>query len=106
MRKLIKNFPVSCTYNCGYIDSYENINKHYFSCKLRDFTCNIHNCSSVFKKSDFLEHITSEHPEVMINISESFDKIFTSKIQKKLKDSDFKSTLKDKNEIIIYNGYI
>lgn len=104
MRKLIRNLPVKCGFDCGYIDSNENMGKHYFNCKQRDFICSIHNCSSVLKREDFLEHVIQEHSEVVINISENFDKIFNSKIQKKLKDADFKSTIKDKNEVIIYNG--
>jgi len=104
MRKLIRNLPVKCNYECGYIDSVENMSKHYFTCRLRDFTCNIHYCSTILKREGYLEHLIKEHSEVMINIGENFDKLFSSKIQKKLKDSDFKTTVKDKNEIIIYNG--
>ncbi len=105
MRKLIRNMPIKCIYDCGHVDSMENMNKHYFSCKLRDFTCNIHNCSSIFKRDMFLDHLIKDHSEVLINISECFNNLFSSKIQKKLKESDFKTSIKDKNEIIIYNGH-
>lgn len=104
MRKLIKNLPVKCAYNCGFTDSNDNIKKHYFNCKLRDFNCNIHNCKETLKREEFLNHIIKEHSEVVINISENFDRIFTPSVQKKLKDSEFKHSIKDKNEIIIYNG--
>lgn len=104
IRKLIKNFPAKCSYNCGFIGTIENIKKHYFDCSLRDFTCNIHKCGCIYKKSDYLQHLINYHSEVLINVGENFDKIFNSKIQKKIKESDFKNTIKDKNEIIIYNG--
>lgn len=104
MRKLIKNLPVKCSFGCGYTDTNDNIKKHYFICKFRDFTCNVHNCSKIFKRDEFLIHLMNNHSEVLINVSENFDKIFSYKIQKKIKESDFKIHIKEKNEVIIYNG--
>mmetsp|Transcript_25602 Transcript_25602/g.26700 ORF Transcript_25602/g.26700 Transcript_25602/m.26700 type:complete len:202 (-) Transcript_25602:43-648(-) len=104
MRKLIKNLPVKCVFACGYVDSNENIRKHYFNCKFRDFHCSIHHCQVVMKREDFLEHLMKEHSEVMINISENFDKVFPPKVQKKIKEPDFKNSIKEKNEIVVYNN--
>jgi len=104
MRKLIKNLPVKCSYNCGFVDSYEKIKNHYFNCKFRDFTCCIHNCFKILKREEFLEHIIKSHSEVVINIGENFDRLFAPTVQKKIKDPDFKNSIKDKNEIVILNG--
>lgn len=102
MRKLIKTLPVKC--ECGYIDSNDNIKKHYMYCNLRTFTCDILKCQVVLKREDFLEHVVKEHSEVILNVSENFHKLFSTDIQKKIKDIDFKKCLKDRDEIIIYNG--
>ena len=86
MRKLIKNLPVKCIHGCGFTDNTENIKKHYFVCKNRDFTCKINKCGSVLKKSEFLCHVIDCHEEIVIAISENYDKIFSPSIAKKLKD--------------------
>ena len=86
MRKLIKTLPVKCIHGCGFTDTMENIKKHYFVCKSRDFTCKINKCGVVLKKSEFLCHVIDIHEDVIIGISENYDKIISPSLAKKLKD--------------------
>lgn len=104
IRKLIRNLPVMCAHNCGHKDSNENMKKHYHSCPLRDYKCNVNGCNIVSKKEEFLNHLIVEHSSVLINIGENFEKVFSPKSQKKIRDSDYLQSLKDKNEIVISNG--
>lgn len=104
IRKLIKNLPVMCTFNCGHKDSNENMKKHYHSCQLRDYKCSVNGCNLVCKRDEFLNHLITEHTTVLINVGENFEKVFSPKSQKKIKDSDYLQSLKNKNEIVISNG--
>ena len=104
IRKLIKNLPVTCTFNCGHKDSNENMKKHYHTCQYRDYKCSVTGCNIVCKRDEFLKHLVNEHTSVLINIGENFEKVFSPKSQKKIKDFDYLQSLKNKNEIIISNG--
>lgn len=103
MRKLIKNFPVNCKYNCGFEDSYENIDKHYYMCKYRDYYCDVNKCLFVGKKDDFMQHILLDHNKMMVNICENFSKIFNPKFQKMLEETTFKNDLKKNKDMIVFH---
>ena len=94
MRKLIKNLSVKCIHGCGALETIENIKKHYVVCKNRDFTCKINKCGMIFKKSEFLCHVIDSHEDVIIGISENFEKIISPTLAKKLSDPN---TLVDLN---------
>ena len=110
IRKLIMKLPTNCRYGCKSIGPLEEIKKHELVCSERIVKCTVFNCGQSFKLEEFKLHLLSCHIEVLVNIGEHFDKIFTPSMVKDLREPQKLANKENKDVICVsktkYNDYL
>jgi hypothetical protein len=78
-KRLLGNLPVSCPNECGANISRNELKGHLTKCPNKNYLCNVQGCRYEGKKSDFIQHLTSQHENEILN---KFDKNLSQNTQK------------------------
>jgi hypothetical protein len=60
-KRLLGNLPVSCPKECGTNLSRNELNAHLIKCPNKNFSCGIQGCNFEHKKTEFIQHILTQH---------------------------------------------